>query len=84
MLLCASVGTACSLVDPQMEKEGHLYRLTGETEAEVKSQLESFLDAIRTGGPAAVDAEGGLAALRTALRVCAAMPDPDVDAGESR
>ncbi len=47
-------------------------------------QLESFLDAIRTGGPAAVNAEGGLAALRTALRVCAAMPDPDVDAGESR
>ena len=40
-------------------------------------QLESFVGAIREGHPPAVDAAGGLAALRTALRVREAMPDPD-------
>lgn len=44
-------------------------------------QLESFVDAIRDGGPPVVDAAGGLAALRTALRVRDAMPEPDLEAG---
>jgi predicted dehydrogenase len=43
-------------------------------------QLVSFIDAIRERRPPAVDAAGGLAALRTALRVRDAMPDPDLDA----
>jgi len=42
-------------------------------------QLESFVAAIREGGPPAVDSAGGLAALRTALRVRDAMPEPDLD-----
>ena len=41
-------------------------------------QLESFIDAGRHRGGPAVDAAGGGAALRTALRIREAMPDPDV------
>jgi predicted dehydrogenase len=40
-------------------------------------QLESFVRAVSEGTEPVVDGEGGLAALRTALRVRAAMPDPD-------
>jgi predicted dehydrogenase len=47
-------------------------------------QLESFVEAIREGRSPVVDAAGGLAALRTALRVREAMPDLDPDVLVSR
>ena len=40
-------------------------------------QLERFVRTVGEGGDPAADAEGGVAALRTALRVREAMPDPD-------
>ena len=40
-------------------------------------QLKSFVEAVRDGRAPVVDAAGGLAALRTALRVRDAMPALD-------
>lgn len=52
-------------------------RLETDPSDALELQLESFVRAVREGSDPAADAAAGLAALRTALRVREAMPDPD-------